>query len=350
MDFLQQTWLAIPNWKWIFLICAFFIGHLLRPLLQKFLVRLKKLKQTSLIYFQNIQIENPISGIAICIFWLVCLDALSLPVGMDRYMSLLVKVFMAIHIINLLFLSIDSLSSFIVDRTRNQPSALDNQLVPFASRSLKLLVIILGFLMILQNFGVNVVSLLAGLGIGGLALALAAQDTVANLFGSITILMDKPFKIGDLVRITDTEGTVEEIGFRSTRIRTLYNSLITIPNSIVAKEKIDNMGARPYRRIRQVLGIHYDTNPEKIDEFCNRIAQIIQQQPKANQDSINVNFIGFGASALDILVVFHIFVADWTEEQKIQQHVFNDILRLAKSMNIEFAYPTQTVYYHHSQQ
>ena len=134
----------------------------------------------------------------------------------------------------------------------------------------------LGILIVLQNMGVNVFSLLAGLGLGGLAFALAAKDTAANLFGSIMILTDRPFKIGDWVKMDGVEGTVEEIGFRSTRVRTFYNSLITIPNATIANVQIDNLGVRQYRRTTATLGVTYDTSMEKMNQFVEGIRKIIE--------------------------------------------------------------------------
>jgi len=223
-------------------------------------------------------------------------------------------------------------------------TTLDDQLAPFATKTLKVLAIVLGILIALQNFGFNVMSLLAGLGLGGLALALAAQDTAANLFGSITILFDSPFKVGDHVRVGDTEGTVEDIGFRSTRIRTFYNSEVIIPNSTMAKEKIDNLTQRSARRIRQTIGLHYDTPTEKIISFCEGVRYLLLQEEKIQRDSVQVHFMNYNASTLDVLVQFHLSVVDGKEEMDRQQRLFCDILDLSRKMEISLAYPTQTLY------
>jgi small-conductance mechanosensitive channel len=121
--------------------------------------------------------------------------------------------------------------------------------------------------------------LLAGLGIGGIAFALAAKDTVENLFGSVTVLVDRPFQVGDWVVIGDQEGTVEEIGFRSMRLRTFYNSRITIPNSLLVKSAVDNLGARRYRRVKCMIGVQYDTPPDRIEAFCEGIRELIRRHP-----------------------------------------------------------------------
>jgi MscS family membrane protein len=187
-------------------------------------------------------------------------------------------------------------------------------------------------------------SLLAGLGLGGLALALAAQDTAANVFGSVAIMFDNPFKVGDWIKLKDAEGTVEEIGFRSTRIRTFYNSVVTLPNAMIAKEVVDNMGIRPARRIRQIIGITYETPIPMITQFCDEVRYMITNHPQVNADSVTVNFNNFNASSLDILVNFHIRVFTGPEEMELQQKIFIQILEIASRLKVDFAYPTQTTY------
>ena len=174
----------------------------------------------------------------------------------------------------------------------------------------------------MQNLGINVTSLIAGLGIGGLAFALAAKDTIANLFGFTTILIDRPFKVGEFIRIGGMEGVVENLGLRSTRIRTFYKSLVSIPNLVVANEKIDNMGQRVYRRTRTTLGLTYDTSPEKLEAFCEKVKAIIQAHPQTAEEQIYVYFCGYGASSLNILVYFYHQVTDWQEELNARHESF----------------------------
>jgi len=355
-SFMKHTFLLLPNWKWIVLIVSIFLGIALRPLLQLILKELKQhnpwAKRTSshyISYLFRAEIERPTAWALISLVWFAVGDAIELSGKFESYYEHVLKAFLAIQIIRLIYRAVDAAGLVFADIAKKSDSTLDDQLVPFAGKILKALVVILGFLIVLQSFGLNVMSLLAGLGLGGLALALAAQDTAANLFGSVTILIDNPCQIGDWVKIKDVEGTVEEIGFRSTRIRTFYNSLITIPNGTMAKETIDNMGARPARRIRQTLGLAYETTPKKIEEFCDRVHYLIQQNEKVTSDSVTVNFNNFNASTLDVLVNFHAKVYTGAEEMQLQQQLFLEILKIAAEIKVEFAYPTQTVYYRGSQ-
>jgi len=192
--------------------------------------------------------------------------------------------------------------------------------------------------------GQEMTTILGALGIGGMALAFAAQDTLGNFFGSITVLFDRPFGIGDSVVIGDVEGTVEKVGFRSTRIRTFYNSLITIPNSRMTNTHVDNYGARRYRRLRTVLSLTYSTPPEKIDAFCEGVRELIRLHPYTRKDYYHVYFNQFSASSLDIMLYVFFDVPDWSTELREKHRLFVDILRLTDRLGVEFAFPTQTVW------
>jgi MscS family membrane protein len=150
--------------------------------------------------------------------------------------------------------------------------------------------------------------------------------------------------VGDWIVVGKAEGTVEEIGFRSTKIRTFYNSLISVPNADLATKEVDNMGRREYRRVREVLGITYDTPPEKIEAFLEGIKNIIKSNEYTRKDYYHVVFSGYGGSSLNILLYFFLRVPDWSTELVEKQNVFIEILRLAKELNIDFAFPTQTLH------
>ena len=223
-------------------------------------------------------------------------------------------------------------------------STLDNQLVPLARTVSKIFVGAIGAIFVLQNLGINITSLIAGLGIGGVAVALAAQDTIKNLLGGATILADKPFQVGDWVVIGDFEGTVEQVGFRSTRIRTFADSLITMPNARITDTEVNNMGRRSWRRYSTTLGLAYYTDPDRIQAFVEGVRAIVLANPKMRHDYYIVEFITFADSSLNIMVYTFIEAADWNEEMRTR-HIFNlDILRLAERLEVDFAFPTQTLH------
>ena len=349
MEFLKQNDLWIANWKWILILATALLSVALATLIRKILTGLfKSLKNRKNIGFiQNIHsqnLEGIFSWILVTFIWHAVLDILELPNKTDKYLYLGIQVFQTYLIIRIAYKLADAVGAYLQIAADKTETSLDNQLVPLARKSLKILVILLGGLIALQSFGFNVVSLLAGLGLGGLALALAAQDTAANVFGSITIFLDKPFQVGDLIKVTDTEGIVEDIGFRSTRIRTAYNSLITIPNSIMAKEKIDNLGVRPSRRIRHIIGITYDTPQDRLSDFIDTIRYALHQHNYILKEDIRVYFNNMGDFNLQILVQFFIPPGTPQEELQVQQEVLVEIMKIAEKLDISFAFPTQTIH------
>jgi MscS family membrane protein len=221
---------------------------------------------------------------------------------------------------------------------------LDQQLIPIVTKSLRIFVVVFGSLIAFQNLGINVMSLVAGLGLGGLAFALAAKDTAANLFGSVMIFSDSPFRVGDWVKFGGVEGTVEQVGFRSTKVRTFYNSLITVPNAVVASAAVDNMGRRQYRRVYTKLAVTYGTSPDEMEAFLEGIKNIIKANPTTRKDYFHVIFSGYGDSALEVMVYFFLEVPDWGQELIQRQNIYLEILRLAKELKVSFAFPSQSLY------
>ena len=240
--------------------------------------------------------------------------------------------------------AIDIFTDVLAQRAELTENRLDDQLIPLLNTSLKVFVGVVGVLFVLGNLDVNITSLIAGLGLGGLAIALAAQDTIRNLLGGITIFADKPFQVGDWVVVDDIEGTVEHVGFRSSRVRTFYNSLVTVPNARLVDTGVDNMGLRRWRRYRTTLGVAYHTTPDQIQAFVEGIRALIRANPGMRKDYYIVEFHGFGAASLDILVYCFIDAATWNEELRTR-HVFNlDVIRLAGELGVDFAFPTQTIH------
>jgi MscS family membrane protein len=219
-----------------------------------------------------------------------------------------------------------------------------SQLTRFVFRIITATTIVLIGIKCAIMLGLPAYSVLTSLGIGGAAVALAARDTLANLFGSVTIMLDKPFQIGDFVKLRDCEGDVESIGFRCTRIRTFDDSLVSVPNSQVVNEIIDNMGSRTCRRVRTILQTTYDTPLERIRAFVQGITGIILSNPLTRKDRYYVAFHEFGAHSLDILVDVWLEVPDLATELSERERLFMEIFQLAETLGVEFAFPTQTLH------
>jgi MscS family membrane protein len=261
-----------------------------------------------------------------------------------EFLNFMIKVIFNFSVVWIAYNLSSLVGDFLQARAMKTDFELDDQLVPLISKTLRLLTLVIGVLMALENLNYNVMSVVAGLGLGGLAFALAAKDTAANIFGSMMILSDRPFRVGDWVKFRDVEGVIEEVGFRSTKVRTFYNSLISVPNSVVAQESIDNFGRRAYRRVKTNLGITYDTPPEKVEAFLEGLKNIVKANPRTRKDYYHVVFSGFGPSSLDIMLYFFLRVPDWSEELVERQNIYLEILRLANRIGVDFAFPTQSVH------
>jgi len=219
------------------------------------------------------------------------------------------------------------------------------QLTPLIRQALRWTVAILGSILIIQNLGYSVTSLLTGVGIGGLAVALAAQDTIANFFGTVVMFTDKPFKIGDWVKFKNVEGTVEEIGFRSTRVRTFANSVMVVPNKLIMSEIVENWSRMRKRRIKMTIGVTYDATPEQMENVVNALRAFLKGDSAVSQEFMLVNFTDFGDYSLNILLYFFTVTTDWARYMHERQRINLEIMRIVKAHGLEFAFPSQTLYF-----
>ena len=218
---------------------------------------------------------------------------------------------------------------------------LDDQLLPIVRTGSNAAVWSIGIIVGLNNAGYNVGALLAGLGIGGLALAMAAKDTVSNIFGGFTIFTDEPFKLNDRVKVAGIDGMVREIGLRSTRIETLEGRIVTMPNATFAGTPVENVSREPSRKVVMNLGLTYDTSVSGMEDAMTIVRSIAQEHPGITED-IRVAFDQFGDSAMNILFIY--FIRSGEDILATQTAVNMAILRRFKEAGLEFAYPTQTIY------
>lgn len=224
-----------------------------------------------------------------------------------------------------------------------EKTKLDKQLAPILNKVLQSVVVLIGFLHILTLFGVDPTTVLAGASIGGVALAFAAQDSVKNLIGTMVIFLDKPFQLDDWVEFGGIEGSVEEVGFRSTKIRAADTTLYQIPNSKISEADINNKGLRVFRRYNTQVGVRYDTPPELIEAFVEGIKKLITLHPSTRSQSYNVAFVAFGDSSLNIMVNVYFKGLDWGQEQESKHILHLGIVRLAAALGVEFAFPSTTM-------
>ena len=268
---------------------------------------------------------------------------LMLPVEVSNKVAVGIAILGPVFITMSLYKLMDVFGLYIQKIAKNTDSTLDDQLVPILIKSLKAFAIIIGGIWILNNLEINIVPLLAGLSIGGIAFALAAQDTIKNFFGSVMIFIDKPFQVGHWVTAEGIDGTVEEVGVRSTRIRTFRNSVIYVPNGKLADAVIDNHGLRMFRRFKTHIAVTYDTPADNLELFVKGLRRIIEEHPYTKKDAYHVYMNDMGAHSLNIIFYVFFKAETWALELKYREEIILSIMRLANKLEINFAFPTQTL-------
>ncbi|MDC1175433.1 mechanosensitive ion channel family protein [Bacteriovoracaceae bacterium] len=348
-DWTSKRSFILLNGQWFGLVLLVFIAFIIEKLIKIYVASIT----INLLLKRGIKISDdlkkrftsPIGVFCFAGLWLIGVQLLEFSPEIlswflrGGYVVLTVGAVIAVHHI------VDVFCLFLEDKALESENKFDDILVPLVRKTSKFIVIAVGIIFIGDSLTINMKNIIAGMGIGGIAFALAAKDTISNIFGSLTVLLDRPFRIGDWVVIDgNIEGTVEEVGLRSCRIRTFYNSQITLPNGKLTNVHIDNYGVRKYRRYTTKLGIEYGTPAEKIDEFCEGIKEIILAHPHTRKDYFHVYFNGFGAYSLDILLYCFWEVPDWSVELQERHKLLMDILKLAKKQGVQFAFPTQTLH------
>ncbi|TYB33756.1 MAG: mechanosensitive ion channel family protein [Flexistipes sinusarabici] len=219
------------------------------------------------------------------------------------------------------------------------------EFLPLFRKLIRAALIVFAVTIIIQEWGYNIGAIITGLGIGGLAVALAAKDTLANFFGSLMIIMDRPFAIGDWIVVADTEGVVEEIGFRTTKIRTFEKALVSVPNSKIATDNVTNWSRRSSRRILCRVGATYSTPPASLKKAVNDINDMLINHKSINNDMIMVYFDEFAASSLNIFVYCFAATSSWAEYLEIKQDVYFNIMDIFQKHGISFAFPSMSLYH-----
>jgi MscS family membrane protein len=215
--------------------------------------------------------------------------------------------------------------------------------MPWIRKALVTIFVVIGALMTAQSLGADVKAFLAGLGIGGLAFALAAQDTIANLFGSVVVAIDQPFKLGETVKIGAHQGMVEDIGLRSTKLRAVDKSLIVIPNKTVAAEAVTNLARFTNRRVEQVIGLTYDTSADQMEAIVEDFRRILLAETEIDPASVMAFFRDYSASSLDIWIVYVAIDPDFQKHLRLRQRVNLALMRAVQARGLAFAFPTQTI-------
>ncbi len=289
-------------------------------------------------------VARPVSLFFVSALIVLFVPALQLPSEISWMLMTFLRVLVPIFGTIVFYQLVNILALYLKHLAEKTKSTLDDQLVPLVRKTLKTFVVVIGSLFVLDNLNIDIIPLLTGLSIGGLAFALAAQDTIKNFFGSLMIFVDKPFQIGDWITAGDIDGTVEEVGFRSSRIRTFRNSVMYVPNSKLADSTVDNHGLRQYRRFYTQIALTYDTPPELIHTFVEGLRKIVENHPDTRKDYYNVYFNDMASFSLNIMFYVFFEVPDWSQELKARHEILLEIMRLAEKLGVNFAFPTQTLH------
>jgi MscS family membrane protein len=347
ISWLQAPLFGNPRWKFlaslIYLVLAFYVSKLLDYLIQ---VRLKKWAARTETKLDDMLLElvhGPIKVVSFVILLHIGLEIFSWPQWVQTYLSKGLQVVVAVSLTYVLLKATDMLMNYWRDRASGESDKFFNeQIFTVVRKTVKAVIVVTAVLVTSQNLGIPITGMLALGSVGGLAVGLAAQDTLANLFGAVAIFMDKPFRVGDHVQVESIDGTVESIGLRSTRIRNLDGHLVTVPNKTMGNAIITNIDRRPSIKTVMNIGVTYDTSNEKLQEALAILDDIIRQHPKT-QD-VTITFNKFGDSALNIQVVH------WWNSTNNQEYLdgiqqFNLLIKQRfEQARIEMAFPTQTVY------
>ncbi len=214
----------------------------------------------------------------------------------------------------------------------------------FVIKFLKVIIIIIGLMTIFEGWGINVSAFVASLGLIGMAFALAAKDTAANLFGSLVIFSDKPFKKGDWILTPDVEGTIESIGIRSTRVRTFAQALVSVPNAVIANSAITNWSQMGKRRIKMRLGLTYSTNTSQMENILKELREMLKNHPDVHKKTIMVHFDKFEDSSLSLFCYFFTTTTVWAKYLSVREDVNLKMMKIVEQNGAEFAFPSQSIY------
>ena len=345
----DKVLLSLEYWQWLGLFALVLLGVLVdytfRFALRTIAIGIIRRRGSTADKQTLRRTVRPIGLFVSALVWQLMLPLLALP---DRAFLLLrgaVGVFLVFAFIWAAWRVIDLVGEVLDNQAKKTQTKFDDVLIPLIKKAAKLFVVAVGIVYAAEALSIPLGPMLASLGLGSLAFAFAAKDTIENFFGSVAVILDRPFEVGDWVVIDGgTEGTVEELGFRSTRIRTFYNSQITVPNATLVRATVDNYGRRKYRRWKTHLGVQYDTPPEKLIAFTEGIRELVRTHPYTRKDYYQVWMHQWSASSMDILLYIFFEVPDWNTELRERERMFIDIIRLADRLGVQFAFPTQTVH------
>lgn len=346
----QKKILGLAIWQLAGILILFIIAFLLHFLLSRLLNPVVKRLSSSRLYPSLVE-PSLIKRIAqLSSIWIIIKTLGIFIPALQLLPEALVTAIKMVNIVSTIFIMLivlkvlDILMLYFRKLTQRTENKLDEQVVPILKRLLQAMVILWALFQALHLLEVNVTALIAGVSIGGLAIALAAQDTVKNLIGSAMIFVDKPFQIGDFIDMGGFAGTVEEVGFRTTRIRKSDSSIVAVPNGLIANQSITNLGVRVYRLFQTNFGITYNSSPASIRLFTDSLKALIESHPHTLKEGYYVHLSNLADSSLSIFFRAPLDVPDYATELKVKEELLLAILQIADAVGVSFAFPSSSIY------
>jgi MscS family membrane protein len=346
--FFEYQTLDLWLWQWaglvLFALLAYALSGVLAVVLIRLLAHVMGRRGGTLDERVVSVVRGPARLFVAVVLFALSAFPLDLPVDHLQWLRVPVRVLMIVAFTWLVFRFVDI--GTLVTRQRLLRRGQEG-LVPVlqpSQRIVKAIVFAFGALAVLANLGVNVTAAMAGLGVGGIAIALAAQKTIENLFGGMTLFADQPVRVGDFFRFGDQVGTVEEIGLRSTRVRTLDRTVLTVPNAEFSNLHLENFVTRDRMRLHTILGMRYETSSEQLRYLLARLRELLLEHPRITEDPARVRFVGFGAYSLDLEIFAYVNTSDWNDFLEVREDLFLRIIDIVEEAGTGFAFPSSTMY------
>lgn len=340
----DEWWFGIV----LFVVILFLTWLIKGPIVKLIIGSLEKLTHRTKVKWDDIvlsSIEKPIRYLVTLTGVLLAVAVLPLPAVVQPYLEKIytsgVVLIIGYVLYHLEVLYIELFTNFGKRLSPENSGALKT----FFSKVIRFIIVALCVVIILDQFSVNVGAFVAGLGISGLAFALAAQDTLSNLIAGVTLLFDRPFEVGDRIKTNGIDGIVTDVSFRTTRLKTLNQEYVTIPNKEIANNAIVNLYRIDHLRNAFAITCSYKTTPDQLTRLVDQVSSLLNNHLGVLDDSVSVSFEGFGSSSLNVQVIFVSQSGTWADFVKVRQEINIEIMKIMQALGIEFAFPSQSVYF-----
>jgi MscS family membrane protein len=339
------TFIGTPLWTWIALVLLALLLSLISRLLSRITIAIAtpiaKRYAKSLHAYRLEAFTEPLRLLLAVAVFRACMEALAPSALLRSYLLNLMALLVVLGIASLAMRIVDVISDRVTSRLDFRQRALSYSVIPLFVRFVKICLFCIAVLIVLERWGYPTSTIIAGVGVGGLAIALAAQKTIENLFGSISVIMDRPVLVGDFCKFGTQLGTVEDIGLRSTRLRTLDRTVVTIPNSVFSTMTLENYARRDRMWFHPTLQLRRDTTPEQISQMMEAIASILEKHPNVDASGVPVRFVNIAQQSFDLEIFAYVLTPDADEYLKVQTELLLKLIETASCLGVGFAVPIQ---------